>query len=105
MDKIYPVRYDETQYEGLEKAAKRFGVTGRQKAQREINRLYMAFFGLVNDPIAAASMNALIERRRKMLERRGTNRAVAGSEQEKTVEDAAVGTASEQQQEGAEAET
>ena len=69
MDKIYPIRYDEAQYEGLEKAARRFGVTGRQKAQREINRLYMAFFGIMNDPVAAASMGVLIEKRIKTLKR------------------------------------
>ena len=100
MDKIYPVRYDETQYDALERAAKRFGVTGRQKAQREINRLYMAYFGLINDPIAAAAMILLIEKRRKTLERRGMNQAVAGSEQEETAS-ATVETASVLQQESA----
>jgi len=64
LDRVYPVRYDDAQYDGLEKAAKRFGVTGRQKAQRQINQLYMAFFGIIHDPIAAASMSALIDRRR-----------------------------------------
>jgi len=64
---IYPVRYDDEQYKGLRKAATRFRVTGRQKAQREINRLFMAYFGLTNDPIAASTMSGLIiDRERKI---------------------------------------
>lgn len=70
MDKVYPMRYDDAQYDGLEKAAKRFNVTGRQKAQRQINQLYMAFFGIIHDPIAAASMSALIDRRRDRMGRK-----------------------------------
>ena len=69
MDHVYPVRYDEVQYNGLQKAAKRFNLTGRQKAQRQINQLYMAFFGIINDPIAASSMTMLIEQRLKALKR------------------------------------
>ena len=70
MDHIYPTRYDETQYAGLLEVARRFGVTGRQKAQRQINQLYMAFFGIVDDPIAAASMAELVERRLKARNRK-----------------------------------
>lgn len=68
-ERVYPLRYDEVQYDGLQRAAKRFNLTGIQKAQRQINQLYMAFFGIINDPIAAASMAALIERRQKALNR------------------------------------
>jgi len=80
MDKVYPVRYDDVQYDGLEKAAKRFKLTGRQKAQRQINQLYMAFFGIIHDPIAAASMSALIEQRRSAMgrKRRGSTEEAAG---------------------------
>ena len=67
MDHIYPIRYDEAQYDGLEKAARSFNLTGRQKAQRQINQLYMAFFGIIKDPIAAAAMTAMIDRRLKRL--------------------------------------
>lgn len=64
---VQPIRYDEAQYKGLAKAAQKFRVTGRQKAQREINRLFLAYFGLINDPIAASTMQGMImsrERRR-----------------------------------------
>ena len=70
MSRVYPIRYDETQYGGLERAARRFNVTGRQKAQKQINQLYMAYFGIIHDPIAAASMEALIDRRRAAMRRR-----------------------------------
>ena len=70
VDRVYPIRYDEAQYDGLEKAAAQFGVTGRQKAQRQINRLYMAFFGIIDDPIAAASMADMVARRQRALARR-----------------------------------
>lgn len=67
MTRIYPVRYDEAQYDGLQEAAKRFGLTGRQKAQREINRLYMAFFGIIKDTLAAATMESMIKMRKREL--------------------------------------
>ena len=70
MDHIYPIRYDEAQYDGLEKAARSFNLTGRQKAQRQINQLYMAFFGIVDDPISAAAMAELVERRLKARNRK-----------------------------------
>lgn len=75
MSRVYPIRYDETQYDGLAVAARRFGVTGRQKAQRQINQLYMAFFGIVNDPISAAAMAELCARRLKA--RKRTRKAAA----------------------------
>lgn len=62
---VQPIRYDEAQYKGLQKAATRFRVTGRQKAQREINRLWMAYFGIISDPIAASAMSAMIQDREK----------------------------------------
>lgn len=71
MDHIYPIRYDKAQYDGLEAAAKRFNLTGRQKAQRQINQLYMAFFGIINDPVAAAAMTAMVDRRLKRLKTAG----------------------------------
>ena len=54
------MRFTDAQWCGLKRAATRFRVTGRQNAQREINRLFMAYFGLVDDPIAAATMQAMI---------------------------------------------
>lgn len=69
MERIYPIRYDDAQYNGLEVAAKRFKVTGRQKAQRQINQLYMAFFGIISDPLAAAAMEDLVTKRLKAKQR------------------------------------
>ena len=63
MEHIYPMRYDEAQYDGLKEVARRFGVTGRQKAQRQINQLYMAFFGIVDDPFSATVMSEMVSRR------------------------------------------
>lgn len=68
--RVYPVRYDEAQYSGLEKAAQRFGVTGRQKAQKRINQLYMAFFGIIKDPVSATVFRQMVEKRLKERERR-----------------------------------
>ncbi len=60
LTRVQPIRYDETQYRGLAKAAQKFRVTGRQKAQREINRLFLSYFGLINDPVAEATMQGMI---------------------------------------------
>lgn len=62
---VQPIRYDEAQYKGLQKAATRFRVTGRQKAQREINRLWMAYFGLISDPVAAETMAVMVRNRER----------------------------------------
>lgn len=62
---IQPIRYDDVQYDGLAKAAQRFRVNGRQKAQREINRLFLSYFGIIDDPIAEATMRGMIRSRRK----------------------------------------
>lgn len=77
MDRIYPTRYDEAQYAGLLEAARRFNVTGRQKAQRQINQLYMAFFGIIADPLSAAVMSKLVTDRLKAMGRRRTGKAAA----------------------------
>ena len=55
-----PMRFTGEQWGGLKKAASRFRVTGRQNAQRQINQLFMAFFGLIDDPISSATMRAMI---------------------------------------------
>ena len=60
LTKTTSMRFTGEQWCGLKRAAIRFRVTGRQNAQREINRLFMAYFGLVDDPIAAATMQAMI---------------------------------------------
>ena len=76
-DRIYPVRYDEAQYNGLMAAARRLRLTGRQKAQRQINQLWMAFFGIINDPMAAAAMTELVTKRLKAKSR--TRKAAAAT--------------------------
>ena len=68
--RVYPVRYDEVQYDGLERAARRFSVTGRQKAQKRINQLYMAFFGIIRDPVSAAVFGEMVAKRLKERARR-----------------------------------
>ena len=57
---VRPMRFSDEQWCGLEKAASRFRVLGRQNAQRQINQLFMAFFGLIDDPISSATMQAMI---------------------------------------------
>ena len=51
-----PMRFTGEQWGGLKKAASRFRVTGRQNAQRQINQLFMAYFGLIDDPVSSATM-------------------------------------------------
>ena len=58
-----PMRFTGEQWGGLKKAASRFRVTGRQNAQRQINQLFMAYFGLIDDPISSATMQAMIDDR------------------------------------------
>lgn len=55
-----PMRFTGEQWVGLKKAASRFRVTGRQNAQRQINQLFMSYFGFIDDPISAATMRAMI---------------------------------------------
>jgi len=62
---IYPVRYDDRQYEALLRASERLGVKGRQAAQREINRLFFGYFGIVRDSTAAAIMSTMISKRER----------------------------------------
>ena len=54
------MRFTGEQWGGLKKAAGRFRVTGRQNAQRQINQLFMAYFGLIDEPISSATMGAMI---------------------------------------------
>jgi hypothetical protein len=63
------MRFTGEQWSGLKKAAGRFRVTGRQNAQRQINQLFMAYFGLIDDPISSATMGAMIAERMQQKER------------------------------------
>ena len=54
------MRFTGEQWGGLKKAAARFRVTGRQNAQRQINQLFMAYFGIIDDSISSATMAAMI---------------------------------------------
>ena len=54
------MRFTGEQWGALKKAAARFRVTGRQNAQRRINQLFMAYFGLIDDSISSATMAAMI---------------------------------------------
>ena len=60
-----PMRFTGEQWGGLRKAASRFRVTGRQNAQRQINQLFMSYFGIIDDPISAATMPAMIQERER----------------------------------------
>ena len=55
-----PMRFTGEQWRGLKKAEALFRVTGRQNAQRQINQLFMAYFGLIDDTVSCATMRAMI---------------------------------------------
>lgn len=55
-----PMRFTGEQWRGLKKAETLFRVTGRQNAQRQINQLFMAYFGLIDDTVSSATMRAMI---------------------------------------------
>ena len=59
------MRFTGEQWGGLRKTASWFRVTGRQKAQRKINQLFMAYFGIIDDPLSSATMKALIGARKR----------------------------------------
>ncbi|MBP5791614.1 MAG: hypothetical protein J6W80_05100 [Kiritimatiellae bacterium] len=59
------MRFSGEQWSALRKVAARMRVTGRAKAQREINRLFMAFFGYIDDPIASMTMAVMISERER----------------------------------------
>ena len=63
------MRFTGEQWGGLKKAASRFRVMGRQNAQRQINQLFMAYFGLIDDPVSSATMGAMIADRMQQKER------------------------------------
>ena len=54
------MRFTGERWGGLKRAANRFRVTGRQNAQRQINQLFMAYFGLIDDPVSSATMGMMI---------------------------------------------
>ena len=58
---VQQMRFSREQYTGLNKAAKLFRVTGRAEAERQINALFMAYFGLIDDKVSAATMAAMIQ--------------------------------------------
>ena len=60
-----PMRFTGEQWAGLSKAAGWFRVTGRQNAQRRINQLFMAYFGIIDDPVSSATMKALVADRER----------------------------------------
>ena len=64
-----PMRFTGEQWGGLKKAASRFRVTGRQNAQRQINQLFMSYFGLIDDPVSSATMGVMIADRMRQKER------------------------------------
>lgn len=63
------MRFTGEQWGGLKRAASRFRVTGRQNAQRQINQLFMAYFGLIDDPVSSATMGVMIADRMQQKER------------------------------------
>jgi len=63
------MRFTGEQWGGLKRAANRFRVTGRQNAQRQINQLFMAYFGLIDDPVSSATMGTMIADRMQQKER------------------------------------
>lgn len=63
------MRFTGEQWGGLKRAASRFRMTGRQNAQRQINQLFMAYFGLIDDPVSSAMMGMMIADRMQQKER------------------------------------